>query len=79
MNGRTSTLTTLGTLSRRHITDCPGRFLSVTIDDFVVMPNHVHGIIAFQAVGAQFIASPFLDANQGAINCAPTKDELWCI
>lgn len=23
----------------------PGRFMSVTVDEFVVMPNHLHGII----------------------------------
>lgn len=51
----------------------PGRFRSTAIDEFVVMPNHVHGIIV---VGAQFIAPPFLDANQGAINRAPTLGDV---
>ena len=32
----------------------PDRFPGIEIDGFVVMPNHVHGILVF--VGAQFIA-----------------------
>jgi REP element-mobilizing transposase RayT len=44
----------------------PSRFPLVELDQFVVMPNHVHGIIVL--VGAQFIAPN----NQGAINRAPT-------
>lgn len=34
----------------------PRLFPSVDLDEFVVMPNHVHGIIAIPFVGAQFIA-----------------------
>jgi putative transposase len=49
----------------------------VNLHDFVIMPNHLHGIIQF--VGAQFIA-PNLDLasdlNQGAINRAPTIGEI---
>jgi putative transposase len=32
----------------------PGRFPTVELDQFVVMPNHIHGILVL--VGAQFIA-----------------------
>lgn len=32
----------------------PGRFLAIELDEFVVMPNHVHGII--HSVGAPFMA-----------------------
>jgi putative transposase len=42
------------------------RFPSIETDAFVVMPNHVHGIII---VGAQFIAP-----EEGSINRAPTFD-----
>jgi len=31
----------------------PNRFPSVTLDEYVIMPNHIHGIVL---VGAQFIA-----------------------
>jgi REP element-mobilizing transposase RayT len=40
----------------------PSRFPSVGLDEYVVMPNHVHGIIL---VGAQFIA---LDPKDGMEN-----------
>ena len=55
----------------------PARFPSIRLDAFVVMPNHVHGIIM---VGAQFIAPSkgFGTAmnDQGAINHAPTLGEM---
>jgi len=54
----------------------PGHFPHADIDEFVVMPNHVHGIIVI--VGAQFIAPLDCDAMnrnkiQGAMNHAPTS------
>lgn len=55
----------------------PGHFSNVALDQFVIMPNHVHGIIVLNdddRVGAQFIAPGNImsTANSGAINRAPT-------
>jgi REP element-mobilizing transposase RayT len=55
---------------------CPG----VDTDAFVIMPNHVHGIVTIgldAGVGAQFIAPMHQGAmNQGAMNRAPTLGEV---
>lgn len=57
--------------------ELPARFPSVRLDAFIVMPNHVHGIII---VGAQFIAPSdgfgTATIDQGAINHAPTLGEM---
>jgi putative transposase len=59
--------------------ELPARFQSVVLDAFVVMPNHIHGIVI---VGAQFIAptnatpAPSDGTGQGAINRAPTLGEI---
>jgi REP element-mobilizing transposase RayT len=54
--------------------ELPSRFSNMSLDAFVVMPNHVHGIIL---VGAQFIApSAPQDQNQGAMNRAPTLGDI---
>lgn len=60
-----------------------GHFTDVETDEFVVMPNHIHGIITMSNVGAQFIA-PFqkptaekqgvMAENPGAMNYAPTEN-----
>jgi len=34
----------------------PSHFINAECDEFVVMPNHIHGIITITNVGAQFIA-----------------------
>ena len=44
----------------------PTRFSSVTLDTFMVMPNHVHGIIAI--VGAE--------PNRGAASSPPTLGDI---
>jgi hypothetical protein len=58
----------------------PRRFPTAELGGFVVMPNHVHGIVM---VGAQFIAPDPPGAghlhpviNQGVINHAPTLGEI---
>jgi putative transposase len=45
-----------------------GRFPTIELDQFVLMPNHVHGILVL--VGVQFIAPT--TPRQGVINRAPT-------
>ena len=55
------------------------RFPVVSLDFFVVMPNHIHGILI---VGAQFIAPASVPYNhvgiaqEGAMNRAPTLGEI---
>jgi REP element-mobilizing transposase RayT len=55
------------------------RFPVVSLDFFVVMPNHIHGILI---VGAQFIAPALAPYNhvgiaqEGAMNRAPTLGEI---
>jgi REP-associated tyrosine transposase len=55
------------------------RFPTVSLDSFVVMPNHIHGIITDRA---QFIAPASVPHNQagiaqeGAMNRAPTLGEI---
>jgi REP element-mobilizing transposase RayT len=56
----------------------PGRFAGLEVGDFVVMPNHVHGIVVL--VGAQFIAPnsaagrrPFLGEVVRTFKAASTR------
>lgn len=46
-------LNNAGQIAKAAWADLPARFPSVCLDAFMVMPNHVHGVIV---VGAQFIA-----------------------
>jgi len=55
----------------------------VRLNEFVIMPNHVHAIIEVvgaqcpaKNVGAQFIAPVFSAPDQGAMNRAPTVGML---
>ncbi len=79
-----------GQIAKAAWDELSARFPSVRLDAFIVMPNHVHGIIIVGAqfiapqktpptiVGAQFIAPSdgFDGTNQGVINPAPTLGEM---
>jgi REP element-mobilizing transposase RayT len=68
-----------GRIIQNMWSELPGRFSQIDVGSFVVMPNHIHGVIV---VGAQFIApsnSPpgmVEDAARGAMNRAPTVGEV---
>lgn len=70
-------LNNAGEISKATWNELPARFPSVGLDAFVVMPNHIHGVII---VGAQFIAPSdgFGTAaiDQGVMNHAPTLGEM---
>lgn len=55
----------------------PGRFSGIDVDAFIVMPNHAHGILWINPVGAPFMAphDPGAD-DPGAMNRAPTLGEI---
>lgn len=77
-------LNNMGAIVQQCWNNIPRHFPNTAIDEFIVMSNHVHGIIILtNNVGAQFIAP---DGNQnttklgvmkqGAMNRAPTLGEI---
>jgi REP element-mobilizing transposase RayT len=54
-------LSAAGEIAQSVWVGLPARFPSVRLDEYVIMPNHVHGIIL---VGAQFIAPDIKDGMQ---------------
>ena len=48
--------------------ELPERFPNVEIDEFIVMPNHVHGIIVINDI----VGHKGAMNSKGAMNCAPT-------
>jgi putative transposase len=80
-------LSALGEIVNRLWNDLPNRFLSVGLDAFVVMPNHIHGILILtDVVGATLAVARdgAADARNGAIiaqdraraSLAPTRPIL---
>ncbi len=73
-------LNDLGRLAHQHWQMLPNHYPNLHLHDFIIMPNHMHGII--QLVGAQFIAPKNQKEinqgaiNQGAINRAPTVGDI---
>ncbi len=64
-------LTEIGCMVQQIWNELPAQYAGVAIDEFVVMPNHIHGIIAL--VGADPRVRPGLAAKEGqAQGPAPT-------
>ena len=38
-------LTSVGEIVRKYWVEIPGHYPQVSVDEFVVMPNHIHGVI----------------------------------
>ncbi|MCL2760890.1 MAG: hypothetical protein FWD70_04495 [Desulfuromonadales bacterium] len=74
-------LSKAGAIAAETWLEISARFSNVELHDFIIMPNHVHGII--EIVGARFIApdiNPISinDSNEGMINsneCSMNPDE----
>jgi len=59
-------LTPLGEIARQQILDLPRRFPHVSVDHYVVMPNHVHIILSFRGDAAGASPRPTLMQVVGA-------------
>jgi putative transposase len=57
-------LTEIGTIVDFHWKEIPNHFPGVELDDYVIMPNHVHGIIIIN------------DASVGAIHESPQRESF---
>ncbi|MBX7148646.1 transposase [bacterium] len=49
------------------------RFLGIELDEFTLMPNHIHGIIILNEMAAQNLPS-----QEGAASSAPTLGDVMC-
>ena len=50
----------------------PSRFHNVSVENFVVMPNHIHGIVEIQNVGAPLVGALTAEATGATTRVAPT-------
>jgi REP element-mobilizing transposase RayT len=63
VDGQKVVLSAMGLIVRQEWTDIPERFPMVRLDEFTIMPNHVHGIITI--VGAPLAGARPVDQPGG--------------
>ena len=66
VDGEEVVLSALGSIVRQEWTDIPERFPMVRLDEFTIMPNHVHGIITI--VGVPLAGTRRVDQPDG-VDC----------
>lgn len=44
-------LTTIGKIAHQNWIDIPNHFPFITLDEFIIMPDHIHGILCFKKIG----------------------------
>ncbi|GIV52421.1 MAG: hypothetical protein KatS3mg038_2942 [Candidatus Kapaibacterium sp.] len=62
-------LNAVGHIAQQCWTDIPNHFPHVELDAFIIMPNHVHGILVITDVGARHAVPP--DVDVGARHAVP--------
>ena len=75
-------LSDAGKMIQRVWHDLPGRFPSIALDEFIVMPNHIHGILIIQSpVGVPLVGTRDAtrsqeptDGDRATTRVAPTED-----
>jgi putative transposase len=67
LNGEIN-LSEIGQIAYKNWNEIPTHFKNVEIDEFVIMPNHLHGIIIINEKNNIGMDEP---KCKGAINCTP--------
>ena len=77
--GDTICLNSAGQLAARIWSDMPIRFPDIDLDAYVVMPNHIHGIIVLSdgdTVGAPLVSAHENNRKRAATRAAPTIGDV---
>jgi REP element-mobilizing transposase RayT len=59
-----------GEIVKKCWNDIPSHFQHVSLDEFIIMPNHIHGIVF---VGANSYSPPHMDQNTGKEGFSPKR------
>ena len=65
-------LSNIGRIAHQYWAEIPQHFSNVSLDEFVVMPNHVHGVIIINN------PTELPDANVETLQCNVCTDMLQC-
>jgi REP element-mobilizing transposase RayT len=69
----------IGEMIEKSWLELTNRFPFISLDEFIIMPNHFHGIVIINSfVGAALVAAPnlSLNTNRAGINPAPTLGNI---
>jgi putative transposase len=64
IDGQSVVLTNYGEIVRAAWLDIPSRFAGLALDEYVIMPNHLHGILCFVGAGLARPSSATKPANE---------------
>src|ERR1700757_732075 len=64
IDGQSVALTKYGEIVRSAWLDLPNRFAGLTMDEYILMPNHLHGILCFVRAGLARPSSAIKPANE---------------
>ncbi len=81
INNRKMKLNSFGKIAHTQWEQLPERFPNIELDEFQIMPNHMHGIIVIAHVGAplagaQNTGAQNLDERRARASHAPTVGEM---
>jgi putative transposase len=66
VNGEEVRLSTIGEIAKRCWQEIPAHFFNTELDEYIIMPNHIHGIILINS-GRGEVTSPLRGITVGKI------------
>jgi REP element-mobilizing transposase RayT len=79
IDGGEMRLSAIGQITDEHWRAIPAHFPSVALDAFVIMPNHIHGILVIQTVGATQWVAPTTASTDAQIASGPRPGSIGAI
>ena len=64
IDGQSVVLTNYGEIVRAAWLDLPSRFAGLALDEYIIMPNHLHGILCFVGAGLALPSPAVKPANE---------------
>jgi putative transposase len=64
IDGQSTVLTKYGEIVRSAWLDLPNRFAGLVLDEYILMPNHLHGVLCFVGAGLARPSSATKPANE---------------
>ena len=63
-----------GMIAEKLIAQIPEKYPTVSVDNFVIMPDHIHMMLRFDCYSGTGAPSPTVDCRSGTGNPSPTVD-----
>jgi REP element-mobilizing transposase RayT len=79
INNNKIVLSEIGSIASKYWLEIPDHFLHVKLDEFIIMPNHIHGILILESnQNINHFSKPVKNSVSVVINQYKSSVKRWC-